>query len=335
VADAAFQVFRAESGMLFEDGSSVVGLSGSHQLLFIDSLGGAKRLTGREGEGPGEFRSISTVFQSDTGVGVFDLALRRLSFFSASGEFKRIVTLKEAPVLSVLGATSRGTIVTADYRVDVGTPRKYYIWDDSGNVAAEMLGPPEPPVPLVRYSFTSERTPATRMNRSLPAWCFPVPLQAWVRDQLFAVDVTTGMVTAIDTSGSRREVHSRQPQSKMTEEAHDSLTAYFLSLDPAPPLDTLESLYRQRAPVGASLPVWQTAIADVTGKLWLERAECPSARRGRFEVIDVEGNHIANVHAPEGVRILSVRGDRVLAVRRGELEIEFIELYRVLGSQGK
>ena len=70
------------------DGRIVVGNGGTNQLRFFGTEGKHLYSTGRDGEGPGEFRSFDFIgtIGFDTIV-VYDRRLKRLSLFDAAGEF--------------------------------------------------------------------------------------------------------------------------------------------------------------------------------------------------------------------------------------------------------
>lgn len=72
----------------------VVADAGAHQLRFYDLSGTLLRATGREGNGPGEFRNLAWAgpLPGDS-VGVWDGRLRRLSVYSRDGELGRTADL--------------------------------------------------------------------------------------------------------------------------------------------------------------------------------------------------------------------------------------------------
>lgn len=78
-----------------EAGVYVVDLLG-RSLLHLSPGGDFVRRIGRQGEGPGEFRSPTMVRATDRGFAVFD-RLAGISFFDGSGAFRRIVRLQPFP----------------------------------------------------------------------------------------------------------------------------------------------------------------------------------------------------------------------------------------------
>lgn len=327
VGNAPFQVFRAEHGAILEDGSSVVGLGDSNQLLLLDPAGRVVRLVGRTGEGPGEFGSISGVSPTEDGFVVFDLRNRRVSVFNARGDLDRVVTLEGAPVITFLGVMPDGQFVAADYRVDEGTPRLYLTWDAQGNKTHQLTGPPEPPSPILRYATVIPRGPVTT-NRSLPSSCVPVPQQVVVGAEVFSVDPIHGLVQGHGPNGTVREVYQGSANARVTQEVQDSLRES-LSLSRPPPPDTLARFFDERFTLGTPLPLWQSTIGDPAGTLWLERADCSRMAARRFDILSAEGGMVATVTMRDDLLVLAVRGDRILTVRSDELGVEYLESYQI------
>lgn len=81
---------RVYSGLVTQNGSVVVGNSGSGELRFFDLRGRLSRVAGRKGAGPGEFQSINWIrrFRGDSLL-VFDLRSQRFSVWSEAGSFGR------------------------------------------------------------------------------------------------------------------------------------------------------------------------------------------------------------------------------------------------------
>src|SRR5690606_597494 len=97
-----------------------------------------------------------------------------------------------------------------------------------------------------------------------------------------------------------------------------------------PPADSLESFLRRMGDIGNPLPAWQGVVPDPSGRLWLELPRCHTPGPASFQVIDLEGREVATIDIPEDMRVLAVRGDRVLVVRTDEFRLEYIELYRIV-----
>src|SRR5690606_29715399 len=84
--DAAYVFGRIGDVAFGPDGSVYVLDSGNAVIRVYDSSGRHLRAFGRQGEGPGEFRFPIRMLVADSGVRVFDGPLKRVSYFSHTGE---------------------------------------------------------------------------------------------------------------------------------------------------------------------------------------------------------------------------------------------------------
>jgi hypothetical protein len=109
------------------DGQVVVADQGTHSLRWFSGDGKLVRTTGREGDGPGEFRHISNLLELGDSIAVYDGMQRRLSLFDANGTFVRMITISggdQAPLgLEPIGRLPTGQwIATASTTYSMGAP---------------------------------------------------------------------------------------------------------------------------------------------------------------------------------------------------------------------
>jgi len=79
-----------------EEGNFYVTDSDTHRILKYDSEGKFLLSFGREGQGPGEFQSLSvTRFDKDNNLYITDPGNRRISFFDKNGKFLRQIRMSE------------------------------------------------------------------------------------------------------------------------------------------------------------------------------------------------------------------------------------------------
>ncbi len=100
-----YQLYRVSDAVRLADGRIVAADNGAHQLRFYDPAGRYLMGVGREGDGPGEFRTLSRLLASDGDTLLaFDTNLRRASWFSPSGKFIRSVVVgHESSLLARVG----------------------------------------------------------------------------------------------------------------------------------------------------------------------------------------------------------------------------------------
>jgi hypothetical protein len=91
--DPHYQFFRAQSAVRLPDGTIVVANTGTGHLRYYDAHGRYLARAGGRGEGPGEFRELSTVYVvGPDSVMAYDHALRE-SYFDGAGNFLGSVNL--------------------------------------------------------------------------------------------------------------------------------------------------------------------------------------------------------------------------------------------------
>ncbi len=92
--DASTQLTRVTAILPRDDGSFVVVDGRQRRLHFVTAQGRVTRTQGGNGQGPGEYRAVTTIdrLPSDSLV-VLDGALRRVTVLSPTGEVGRVFTL--------------------------------------------------------------------------------------------------------------------------------------------------------------------------------------------------------------------------------------------------
>jgi hypothetical protein len=108
-SDPAHQLHRVYGALLASDGSIVVGNSGTGEVRFFDSRGAHRTTSGREGSGPGEYRSINWLgpWGGDS-VLAYDLRARRFSVVGPDGRFARSFQLPPAAGSAIPAGTFPG-----------------------------------------------------------------------------------------------------------------------------------------------------------------------------------------------------------------------------------
>src|SRR5690606_29883698 len=102
---------------------------------------------------------------------------------------------------------------------------------------------------------------------------------------------------------------------------------------PAPP-DAVEAMLERIGEVGSPIPSkWSEVLPDPIGRLWLRVVDCAARPElQEWQVIDTAGAPVATALVPSALDVLAVHGSRLLARRRDELDVEHVELYRIMGK---
>ena len=92
--DPVYQLFDARDAARLASGEIVIANRGTQELRFYDAAGRFLRSAGREGEGPGEFRSLVSVAVVEDSIFAYDIRLNRISVFESTGRFVRSFRLE-------------------------------------------------------------------------------------------------------------------------------------------------------------------------------------------------------------------------------------------------
>jgi len=135
----------------------------------------------------------------------------------------------------------------------------------------------------------------------------------------------------------------------VTPAAHDRIRGWFESLQsfvrgPSPgpggrrvapgevefPTEPLDSALALVGEIGEPLAVWDRLRADPSGRIWLRHADCrPSPEVRRWSVVDLDGDDVGSVDVPSKLRLLAVRGRRVVATCWDDLDVEHLIAYEL------
>jgi hypothetical protein len=318
----AFQLHHDQGAVILANQTVVV--ANTDELLYFDPAGRARVKAGRSGAGPGEFRSIRSVFQVDGGVGVFDGRLRRLSLYSQDG--LHIDDIRIAlPGLYVAGWLSNIGPVAVAPGLPAGSPRRYFVLNANGDSIRALNGPLEPSPAFVRWV----RSDGVGMSRSFS--CMARVLDMVIGSSIYVVDPDAGQVIALSVDGGRRVVYQSRSRPLVTE----AVLAKLRSVYSDAPADTLTALLRRFGKVGDPLPSpWDRVMADAEGRIWLRNINCESGReRSLWEVIDTVGTLLAVARPLSNYALRAARGNLVAAVTFDSMDQPYMNLFRLLPTK--
>lgn len=345
-----YEFFRIRGVSQLRDGTLVVANQGSHELRFYGADGGFLQSVGREGEGPGEFRSIADlwVMAGDTLV-VWDQRTLRLQHFTPDGAFVRATSMSTSPSVAfpwtpspqaVLengrvaaffrsrprptnddpanGIPERPPLLVALYRIDVGA------WDSVRVV---------PGVESIFYTTNGGL-------RSQPYNFGAYSVTAGAGATMAVADVDHFRVELFDPDGGPVSILSAAvPEIPVTADMIEAEVQ--LVLDGALPRYEAELRRFVLAGVGrVFLPAIRDVFVDADERIWVERYDVPRSGPSRWEVFAHDGTWIGRVEMPEGL----ARGSEALfapafSIASGRLAgvwtdpdtgVETVRVYRVI-----
>lgn len=112
------EVRQIRVAQLREDGRITIAMTRPLRIALIDTLGAVKRLVGRTGDGPGEYRAVSAIrLKDDGGLAYFDVVSRRLTEHRSDNTVKHatsFASLKDRPdaaLTSPVGVFRDGSVL--------------------------------------------------------------------------------------------------------------------------------------------------------------------------------------------------------------------------------
>jgi hypothetical protein len=307
-----------ERGVLLDDGTVVVGNRGFDELVYLDSAGSVIKRAGGEGQGPGEFEFMWSIFGGNNRVYASDFQQPRVAVYSHRGDYIINIPIESSWKTDVVGVLRDGTIVIAPSPREDAASAAYLLVDSSGKRFKEIARPLRPPAVPV----TSARgTGAVSLRLDGP--CLPTHFHATIGSVVYLIS-GEGKVYGFGPDGVQRLIFEARSGPNVTTAMHDAITRRL------PEVNVARAARTRIGNVGSRLPaVWMDAFSDTSGRLWLRRAECLSNSNPRvWEVVDTSGVFRARVEVPVGQRVLAARGNLVLVNRTDELGVEHVELYR-------
>jgi len=329
---------------LLRDGRILVADAQTAGLYRFGAREPAFDLLGSEGDGPGEFRAITTLsVTANDDAYAYDRRHRRLSEFSSEGDFLRSIPIDAS-------ATSDGV-----------TPRRVWAFD-SGRFALQGIGPLASEVETegarrdqrAAVLLSLDSTEATVGERITFQGGYTIRAILQGRGIIIVAPFAN---VPIVSAGRERIVYGSGLSYELTV-AHDDLTPERIIRWPGwvEPL-TEEVLEPTRSEAHAqfaasfpdqadmmteamftaellprTLPALGSALVDDSGRIWVARFQ-PTTRRARqrnaWHVLDPDGTPLARVVLPDRARLVAVRGDHVAVVVRDELDVEHLRVLTI------
>ena len=319
----AHEFYRVVGGTVLADGRIIVVNGGSSEIRAFSRTGTFQTSVGREGEGPGEYRSIRGLirFEGDT-IGVFswptnltllrpDLTFVRRVRLGDRGRSPRpldngrVVDLETyASVLEYEGGEGLIrppiSLVLRDlYGVLMDT-----VWTGPG--FEEYMVPMDDGVSAFRPLFGKGPAFATRGS-------------------LVLVGTSEAMkYRVVDLEGRLQEI-VRVPDYDLTlpRSSIDAEKVALLGPDPS----SRRRRIIENLPAPETFPAYSDFVVDAAGYLWA--GELLTLHRWgeprRWEVFSPDGEWMGPIHTPSDFEVLEIGVDYVLGVFRDELDIEHVQ----------
>ena len=82
---------------------------------------------------------------------------------------------------------------------------------------------------------------------------------------------------------------------------------------------------------GTHLPLFETPMGDDEGRVWLgDFTVVPGTAASSYTIFSSDGLWLGRFTVPDGLRLLDVRGGRVLGVDRDEMDVQSVVVYELV-----
>ncbi len=330
------EFFLVRAILLMPDGRIVVGNGGTRELRFFDSEGRFLSSSGREGGGPGEFKSFWWMgrYRGDS-IGVWDPRMPRISVFDSQGRYARGFRLDPLPgfLPKLIGSfddgslvATRGPNVDAMYASQTGlfTDSVTYLHFDAKGVLIDTLGP---------FAGAERFVLKNRSGGfSTAELFFGRELRAAVSRKVLYLGNTDayniqGLELGSRATASLTLAHDYIP---VTDDDVRALRERDLAS-----FDTEEQRRRRRQlldrlPHRETMPAFAALVVDTLGNVWVEAARRPGHDDPSWTVFSPSGTVIATVATPVGLAIMQITDDAIWGIWRDEFDVEHVRAHRLI-----
>ncbi len=329
-------LFDVAGGVLLSGGDVAVAVGGTSQVRFYDGSGALRGAFGGRGDGPGEFRLLAGIGRAagDT-VWAYDYGAARVGLLTPEGGVIRSVTLR--PPLGagiVVGRRTDGAFVVGQ------------LWGSPPAGAADVEGLVREASVYARYAPDGSlldtiglfpgrevvhRLEGTRMTMGVAPFARSSS-HALLGDDLVVGDQVRTELSVVG-AGSTLRVRWSGPPLDVT---HDEVAAWKEAQVAAAEAADRPSVraYLADVPVPERRPAYGAFLVGTAGTLWVAEASGPGEDATRWNVFDAEGRGLGTVDMPDRFRLLDVAEERVLGVARDALDVERVEVRRLVRAPG-
>lgn len=333
--DPAYQLGHVAGAVRLSGGGIAVADEQAGELRLYDAAGRHLRTLGKKGSGPGEFRALGSLFLlPGDSLGAWDPYAVRLTVFTPAGELARSVTVTP---------TGPGGVLELDGIFPGGA---LLVDRENSMVFRNAPKPSRDSVWLYRYR-PDGTAPDSVVRYAGPETVTLVGTDGggWATRSLVPFGgqtlhrVESGRLYLADNA--RFEVEVRAPDGRLLRRMRRAHTPEPLTPDEvrahrARQMDHAEPRFRAMLErMAAAMPYPATKAAfeqmqvDRTGAVWLRAYVSPGAETARWTVLDAEGRWLGEVPLPAEMRVMEIGADYLLAVRKDDLDVERVELYRL------
>lgn len=343
MARPAMVLGQEDSGTTFDNVSAAVQLSDGRVIVADGGLRARLSLfaaegqyitnLGSTGDGPGEFRWITSV-QAGPGdsVFVFDAAAQRLTVLSGEGQVARTATLRVAA--GVTGSDGLSGVARLDGGVWVGRGMESVVPGSPGALMRDTvvvglldgkLGDLRPLVHLPGRMTTTTLLSGSPVLR-VPPFSPEVSVATWGN----CTFVSPGDVSSVMVFGASGEMVGRFEGPGTRRAVRDEHLAQRLAQDVSTYGKDQEEVLRRVLYAEAHpthLPYYHRLLVDHLGHLWMQEYAPPFGVGRRWFVVSQSGQSLGEVLMPKDIALFAVTEEGVLGRTTGDFGEHLVEVW--------
>ena len=331
----AMALVAANAG-LFLSGDRFV-IVGRTDFLFVDPASGDVHIAGGKGSGPGEFNFITGTMRTHKGLAAWDLLSRRISFFSADGDFLRSRTYSPFAFQSLMATPvaihPEGDILFRDgdghVREATGrtwNPARYVALREDGRLRTIAMAKGNE----LFYRNDDGRTISEHVIFGHQTF------EAVAGDLLAVAQSDTSAITILDWSGhvgssipmpagtkvSPRQIRMARESAAANQDRRTALASRLLGGQQMGGSHPLPRLAMPDLPVNEMTPAIDKLFVDFDKRLWFREYRLPGQDSVTWQVWDIEhSRQLFTLRVADGPRLLDARGDMVMLCEEGALGV--------------
>lgn len=327
-----YQLYRVSDASRLPDGRIAVVNAGSQEVRVYDQDGRFLDAFGREGDGPGEFRSPRWIWQRADSLVVYDARQQRFAWFTADGRFVRDVALRprylNPPRLFLL---RDGKALATDHALGVPPSgfREQPLYlilhgpdgeaaDTIGRFSFGRLGPVGPPDARILSG------PVFDARTHIAASSDRIYAGRGIEREIEALRPDGTLETLIRWSGADRNVTEEDVERFREREVAEAGT---------PSERAMRFRVLEDRPVADRFPALDAIHVSRSGGLWVREYHRPTwDEHQRWSIFDENGALACRTRLPERSEILEIGADYVLVAWRDAFDVEHVRLYEIPGN---
>ena len=329
-------LYRVYAAVALENGEILVSNSGSSEVRTYARDGNLSRSFGREGAGPGEFGSFSSMrlylFARDS-LAVTDERNLRLNIFSTAGVFDRSIRF------AVVEGYGRPTVggVFSDGQWLIETPQgSGVLQGDVGERLDTWWGffRHAPDGASATHLIDVEGRP--RIVNSLGGGAIHYPFVPLTPDPVFAVlgnDLLVGSgaepeLLRVDSAGRVRSIMRWNQSRTQVREVWDRFASEFLAEVPEDRKPAYARLLAMDGlPIPDAVPAIEGLLVDRQGTIWVQEYRLPWQASRVWQVLSADGAWLGQVTTPPRTTVLDIGLDYLLGRQVDDAGVEHIVVY--------